>query len=315
MIRAFELSKSYQSVTAVHDLSFDIEAGHVVGFLGLNGAGKTTILRMLAGDLAPSSGSIHIDGHDLLSEGATVKRLVGFLPETPPLYPEMTVRDFLRYVGGLREMSGSALRDRIVEVAANVQMSDRLDHLVSTLSHGFRKRLGIAQAIVHRPPLVILDEPISGLDPVQISEMRTLIRGLRGEHTVLLSSHILPEISQTCDRLLVLGAGEIVADGTEQELTERAVGSSERVTLSLRADAEAAKQALEAVEGVTSVTVTGQSQPQGSDALCELEVQTNGDQREQLVRAAVEANLGVRAVGRAAGELENVFLELTMPSA
>ncbi|MCU0694809.1 MAG: ABC transporter ATP-binding protein, partial [Polyangiaceae bacterium] len=218
MIQVEELSKYYGARKAVGPLSFRIDKGEVVGLLGLNGAGKTTTLRMLATDLLPTSGRMVVDGIDLAARPEAIQARIGYLPDRPPLYGDMTVREYLRFAARLRAMPMQGLDKRIQEVIETTDLKGWTDERIETLSHGYRQRVGIAQAIVHRPALLLLDEPISGLDPVQIAEMRALIRSLRGEHTTLLSSHILSEISQTCDRLLVIRDGMIVASGTEEEL-------------------------------------------------------------------------------------------------
>jgi ABC-2 type transport system ATP-binding protein len=221
MIEVQGLTKYYGRIRAIQDLTFSIPRGDTVGFLGLNGAGKSTALKILAGFMLPTAGSVRIDGHDVVSNPLRVRSRIGFLPERPPLYDEMTVQEFLRYVGRLRGMSSGAVKDRIPTVMNRTGIGDHADRLVETLSLGYRKRLGIAQAIIHEPDLVILDEPWSGLDPLQRRHMRSLLRGLQGDHTVLIASHNLPEVGETCDRLLVLREGLLVADGTPDELEER----------------------------------------------------------------------------------------------
>src|SRR5690349_9570402 len=219
MIRASNLSKFYGAKRALGPVSFEIQSGEAVGFLGLNGAGKTTALRILACDLRPSGGTISIDNVDAIAAPQELRKRIGFLPETPPLYADMTVIDYLRFAAELRGMRKPDHARRIPEVLDLTNLTEVAADPISTLSHGYRQRVGVAQAIVHDPKLLILDEPTRGLDPVQIVEMRAMIKDLKERHTILISSHILPEISQTCDRLLVLGRGEIVRSGTEEELT------------------------------------------------------------------------------------------------
>ncbi len=304
MIEVSGLTKYYGEHRAVDRVDFAIERGKVVGFLGLNGAGKTTILRMLAGDLEPSAGSIVVDGHDLLGDPQGYRRRVGFLPESVPVYPDMTVREYLRYVGALRGMAGAALDQRIDEVAARVDVSDHVDVPIDNLSHGYTKRVGIASVIVHDPDLVILDEAISGLDPKQIVEMRSLIAGLAGNHTVLVSSHILPEISQTCDEILVVRDGAIAARGSEAELMARFVQSN-AVNLDVRGSRG---DILEAIGGVDGAEPSFEGE---SDGVWTVRVQAQGDVREDLVAACVSAGLGVRRIDVAEGELEAAFLQLS----
>ncbi len=254
MIQVDRLTKYFGDRPATLNLSFRIEPGSVVGFLGLNGAGKTTTLRMLAGDLAPSAGSIRIHGRDIAAEPRAVKRQIGFLPEVSPLYPEMTVREYLSYAGGLRGLRGGELRERVPAAAETAGLETVMGQLAGQLSHGYRQRLGIAQATIHRPELVILDAPFAGLDPAQIAEMRALIRRLAGTHTVLLSSHLLAEIRQTCDRLLVMGSGRILADGTEEEL-QRRLSSEVVIEVIARGDLTTMQSLLAGLEGVRSVAV------------------------------------------------------------
>ena len=233
MIRAEALTKFYEHKCVVRDLSFSIQEREIVGFLGLNGAGKTTTLRMLAGLLMPSSGRIEIDGHDLLEKPLEMRWRIGFLPERPPLYEDMSVRGFLAFSAQLRGMDDTKAARRVGEVLETTALSEYADAPISTLSHGFRQRVGIAQAIVHDPALVILDEPINGLDPAQIVEMRKLIRSLRERHTVLLSSHNLTEISASCDRLLVIKDGNLVDEGTEATLSAKHGGARRAVMVTL----------------------------------------------------------------------------------
>ena len=228
MIEVSHLSRFYGDHRAVDDVSFTIASNTIVGFLGLNGAGKTTTLKVIAGLLPPSAGTVSVDGEDLASAPESFRKRIGFLPETPPLYTEQTVREFLRFVGRLRGMPAAEVEQRLPEVLERCQLGGRGDWVIGQLSHGYRKRVGIAQAIIHRPTLVILDEPISGLDPVQIVEMRKVIRGLAEECTVLVSSHILSEIEQTCDRILVLQAGKLVFVGDGEALRGRRTGARHR---------------------------------------------------------------------------------------
>jgi len=309
VIEVTNLTRYYGERRAVDAASFSIGANEVVGFLGLNGAGKTTTLKVLAGLLPASEGSVTMDGEVLDTSSVAMRAQIGFLPEDPPLYLEMTVRDFVRFVGGLRGMSAAAIEARLPGVLDLCQLGEVTHRVIGELSHGFRKRVGIAQAIIHQPRLVILDEPISGLDPVQIVEMRKVIQGLKSDCTVLVSSHILSEISQTCDRILVLNSGRLVAQGTEQELSGlfQSTGS---VDLTVRAEEAQATEALESCESVESISVLGQS-----DGCVELRVKMSSDAREELVSILVNAGMGVRRVDHSHDELEDIFLELTRSGA
>jgi len=305
MIEVQSLSRYYGSRCAVDRVSFSISSREVVGFLGLNGAGKTTTLKVLAGLILPSGGDVSVDGVDMASSPTGIRARIGFLPEDPPLYTEMTVADSLRFVGGLRGMTDAAIAERLPGVLARTNLDDVADRVIAELSHGYRKRVGIASAIIHAPKLVILDEPISGLDPVQIVEMREVIKGLKDECTVLVSSHILSEISQTCDRILVLNNGRLVAQGTETELAGRFhIGGS--VDLSVRGDEAAARAALEGIEGVKKIIRLGQ----GEDVIS-IRVSMATDVREAIAAALIGAGLGLRGLSDAHDELESIFLELT----
>jgi gliding motility-associated transport system ATP-binding protein len=306
MIRAQALQKSFSGRRVLGPLSFTIDDGETVGFLGLNGAGKTTALRILACDLRPSAGSVHIDGIDALENPHEVRRHVGFLPENPPLYPDMSVGEFLRFAGRLRGLTAREVAKRVPEVAARTHIDDVQGEPIRNLSHGYRQRVGVAQAVIHQPKLVILDEPTRGLDPVQIVEMRQMVRELKAEHTVLISSHILTEISETCDRMLVLGDGAIVGSGTEEELSQR-VASSRRIVVGVRprGTLEDALAAIRAVPGVVEAAAAG-----AADGGQEIAVSAASDVREELCRALVEKGHGVISLGRAQHKLESIFLEL-----
>lgn len=310
MIRTEALTKYYGRRCAVRDLSVTIEDQEIVGFLGLNGAGKTTTLRMLAGLLAPSSGRIEIDGQDILDRGGhDLRWRIGFLPERPPLYDEMTVRRYLAFAARLRGYDRAALPKRIEEVLAFTDLESVADDPIASLSHGFRQRCGIAQAIVHEPTLVILDEPITGLDPKQIVEMRKLIRSLRDRHTVLLSSHNLPEISQTCDQILVIRDGALVHVGNEASME---AGEFAIVALALRGDKAVALRVLEDGKK-TGLVHSFRDQSHGEDL--EFSIQLARNAPEELAQAVVSAGLGLRRLQPEVSELESMFLELTRRAA
>jgi ABC-2 type transport system ATP-binding protein len=306
------LTKYYGDRKAVGPLSFSIAKGEIVGLLGLNGAGKTTTLRILACDLLPSSGSVRVDGLDVVDNPDEVRANVGYLPDHPPLYDEMTVQEYLQFAARLRGLSGPSVDSRVDEVLQATQLGRVRDDVISTLSHGYRQRVGIAQAVVHKPRLLVLDEPIAGLDPVQIVEMRELVRSLRHDHTTIISSHILSEISETCDRLLVIREGEIVAAGTEAELSSRLLEGT-RVTVTVRGDAAQAKRLLGSVKGVRNVDVTTPSE-QG-DNVATLAVDAEKDVREDLCRTLVLGNVGILGLSQSERELESIFLRLANPEA
>jgi ABC-2 type transport system ATP-binding protein len=306
MIEVEGLSKYYGANAAIRDLGFAIERGEVIGFLGLNGAGKTTTLRILGCVLLPTAGRVLIDGFDVVRDPHEIRKRIGFLPDTPPLYNEMTVDDYLTFVARLRGVATAEAPRRVGEVTEKTGLHDVRDEAIASLSHGYRQRVGLAQAIVHNPALLILDEPTSGLDPVQIVEMRQLIRNLRGAHTILLSSHNLPEISQTCDRLLVIQEGTIVAQGTEAEL-DRRLGGAGGVEVDVVGGAARAVELLRAIAGVGDVVVIGEAGGVGR-----LRVEARPDLRPELVRALVRGDVGVLRVDESGtGGLESIFLKLT----
>ncbi len=308
MIRARDLSKFYGGKRALGPVSFEINDGETVGFLGLNGAGKTTALRILACDLRPSAGTIEVGGVDAVAEPHEVRKRVGFLPENPPVYTDMTVTDYLRFSGELRGMSKLQVKKRLPEVLEITDLTDVSNDLIGTLSHGYRQRVGVAQAIVHQPKFLILDEPTRGLDPVQIVEMRNLIHDLKQNHTVLISSHILTEISQTCDRLLVLGKGELLGVGTEAELGN-VKGEIRQITVTVRGGGDDPKgeiqQVLEKVEGVTKVLEPFEQGGGWTFALA-----TSSDCRAEVSRAVVAAKLDLLKLDYSRSELENTFIRL-----
>ena len=314
MIEIRDLYKYYGERRALGELSFTVDSGQIVGLLGLNGAGKTTTLRILACDLLPTSGTVLVGGIDVVSNPDEVRAKIGYLPDTPPLYPEMTVREYLRFAGRIRGLNGAQLSTRVDEVIQLTELAAVQGDRIATLSHGFRQRVGIAQAIVHRPALVVLDEPISGLDPVQIVEMRELVRSLGGEHTVILSSHILSEISETCDRILVIGDGEIIADGTEAELGARWL-SGMRVEVIARhpAGTDLSKfwDAVRELKGVIEV-LPREPREQGPN-LVTFELQMETDVREAVIAFLVQRGFGVLQITRSHRDLENVFLQLSEP--
>ena len=305
MIKAQGLTKFYGDKSAIEDLDFEIDSGEIIGILGLNGAGKTTTLRILCSLLLPSTGRVTIGGVDVVEQPHEIRKKVGFLPEEPPLYLEMTVEAYLVFAGGLRGLTPAESRRRAAEVMEVTNISEVRHQIIGNLSFGYRKRVGIGQAIIHQPPVLILDEPITGLDPVQIVEMRQMIRGLGGQHTVLVSSHILPEISQTCDRLLVIQEGRLVASGTEEELTGQLIGGH-RIKLLVRGDADEVTALLGGLDQVVSCDVV-----ETVDSVVSLQVATEGDLREVLGRELIQAGFGLLHLGPAEAELESIFLQLT----
>jgi ABC-2 type transport system ATP-binding protein len=306
MIRAQNLSKYYGSKRALGPVSFEIADGESVGFLGLNGAGKTTALRIFACDLRPTSGTVVVGDIDAVGNPHEVRKRIGFLPENPPLYTDMHVEDYLVFAGRIRGMSAAEIRRRLPVVCELTDLDEVRGEIISTLSHGFRQRVGVAQAIMHEPKLLILDEPTRGLDPVQIVEMRSMIQNLKQAHTVLVSSHILTEIEKTCDRILVLGRGRIIAAGGSEELSRQLLEVS-RLLVAVQASGSAAdvEEKIGAVEGVSGVKAVA-----GEPGAHTFEVEADDDVRGRLCRKLVESGHDVLKLTRSEGELENIFLKL-----
>ncbi len=309
MIEVSGLTKYYGETRAISDLSFTIDRGEIAGFLGLNGAGKSTALKILAGFLLPTAGSVRIDGVNVVAEPERVRNQIGFLPEEPPLYKEMTVGRFLTYLGRLRGMPGSMVKERLPDVLARTGLEGRADQVIETMSLGYRKRVGIAQAIIHDPALVILDEPVSGLDPLQRVEMRKLIQALGGNHTVLISSHNLTEVEETCDQLLILGHGELVAQGSEDEINAQ-VGSGERMEIDVYGDAEAAVAMLGELDVVQQVRVAEVGEVFSQIDLVLLGADVHAEAR-WVVNALIGDGFGLSRIAPAKGELEDLFLKIT----
>ncbi|HEV2687106.1 MAG TPA: ATP-binding cassette domain-containing protein [Bryobacteraceae bacterium] len=293
-------------------ISFEVQKGQIVGFLGPNGAGKTTTMRILTCFLPPTDGSANVAGFDVLQQPMEVKKRIGYLPESPPLYPEMEVREYLTFVGKLKGMSGSNLAKRVGEVSERCAVSDVSTKLISKLSKGYRQRVGLAQAIIHNPDVLILDEPTAGLDPKQINETRELIKGLAGDHTIILSTHILPEVEQTCEQVIIINKGKLVATDSVHNLQNRARGA-ESVLVEVEGrdgalEAQAVQQRLEKVAGVSRVVAKGSHNNRSS-----FEVESLKDRfiRGDLARAVVESGWNLNELRPAAMSLEEIFLQLT----
>jgi ABC-2 type transport system ATP-binding protein len=305
MIQVEGLTKYYGEHAAIRDLSFRIERGEVIGFLGLNGAGKTTTLKVLGCVLLPTSGRVTIDGFDVVRDPHEIRKRIGFLPDSPPLYDEMTVGEYLAFVARLRGVPAEQARKRVEEAEEQTATRQVDGDVISSLSHGYRQRVGVAQALVHKPALVILDEPSSGLDPEQIIEMRALIKKLKGEHTILVSSHILSELSQMCDRLLVIDQGRIKAQGTEDELALRAGGAGS-IEIEVHASAAKVGEVLKTIPQVRGTRVLSEG-----NGTAVLRVDAATDVRPQIARAVVTAGMDLLRLQRETEALEDIFLRLT----
>ena len=311
MIEASHLTKSYGPLKAVDDVSFRVERGEVVGFVGPNGAGKSTTLRMLAGFLGPTAGSVRIAGHDLDLDPVAARASVGYMPETSPLYPEMRVREYLAFRAELKLVPRKARREAVERALHEARIADVEDVVIAHLSKGYRQRVGLADALVASPPILILDEPTAGLDPNQIREVRTLVKALGKDHTVLVSTHILSEVEATCSRALVIARGRLVAEGTLDDI--RALRRGATVRVSIRGDADAAEAAAARAPGVAKVAREAGSA--GDTATLAVEVDGEADAgrvAEEVVAALVGAGVGVREVARRAASLEQVFTALTI---
>jgi ABC-2 type transport system ATP-binding protein len=306
MIEVHKLTKYFGERAAIRDLDFTIAKGEVVGFLGLNGAGKTTTLRILGCLLMPTSGTVSIDGLEVTVSPYEIRQKIGFLPDVPPLYTEMTVGAYLAFAARLRKVTGKDVAARVTEAEEKTALREVHGQVIGELSHGFRQRVGLAQAIVHKPALLILDEPSAGLDPAQIVEMRSLLRGLRGEHTVLISSHFLSEISQTCDRLLVIHNGELVGQGSEDEVA-KAMGHGE-TTL----EVEVAGDPVGIADRLTSIPgVARADKRKAAEASTVYRLATVSDVRAEIARIVVGAGWDLLRLEKNASRLESIFMDLT----
>jgi len=307
VIEVQHLTKRYGPVTAVDDISFTVERGEILGFLGPNGAGKTTTMRVLTGYMPPTGGKAIVAGYDVFEQPIEAKRRIGYLPETPPLYPDMTVREYLSFVAKIKGVARAERKARVEEMMRKTHILDVAHRHCGKLSKGYRQRVGLAQALMHNPDVLILDEPTAGLDPKQIIETRQLIRGLAGDHTIILSTHILPEVSQTCQRVVIINRGKVVAVDTPDNLTSRLRGSE---TMYLQVDAAGADAAsvLQRISGVTRVAAADSKQHVVG---YEVDSETGRDVRRELAAAVVSRGWGLLELRPMRLSLEEVFLSLT----
>ncbi|UKO99661.1 ABC transporter ATP-binding protein [Nostoc sp. UHCC 0870] len=310
MIEVEHLSKIYGSTSAITDVTFNVEPGEIVGFLGPNGAGKTTTMRILAGYLPASSGTAKIAGFDVHESSLAVRQRIGYLPETPPLYPEMTVEGFLHFVAHIKGISAG---DRAAKVKAAIKrcnLQEKSQVIIRKLSKGYRQRVGIAQAIVHDPPAIILDEPTVGLDPRQIIEVRNLIKSLAGTHTVILSTHILPEVSMTCNRVTIINRGQVVATNTPENLMTQLTGGA-GYELEIEGEAALAKQVLQNIAGVNLVESVPVNDPRENRSYLRVLSQAGSEPGKDIATTLVSSGFSLHEMRRVSATLEDVFLQLT----
>ena len=307
MIEVQHLTKRYARITAVEDVTFRVERGEILGFLGPNGAGKTTTMRILTGFMPASEGVAVVAGFNVFDQPLEAKRRTGYLPETPPLYPDMTVREYLDFVARLKGVPSRERRSRVDSAMERTRVADVRDRHCGKLSKGYRQRVGLAQAILHNPEVLILDEPTAGLDPKQIIETRELIKGLAGDHTIILSTHILPEVSQTCQRVIIISKGRVVAVDTPANLTRRLRGS-EMLYVQIDAAGTDARPALERLPGVTRVAETDRHD---GGVGFEIETSRGHDIRRELARVVVNQGWGLLELRSSGMSLEQIFLHLT----
>lgn len=312
MIEVQDLTKAYGSVTAVDHVSFTVNKGEILGFLGPNGAGKTTTMRILTGFMPATSGTAKIGGFDVFNDSLEVRRHIGYLPEAPPVYPDMTVESYLEFVARIKNVSAEKRGGLISDALQKTNIVDKRHELIKRLSRGYKQRVGIAQALVHDPDVIILDEPTVGLDPKQIIEVRNLIKGLAGTHTIILSTHILPEVSMTCDRVVIINKGKIAAVDTPQNLTSQLKGG-QRIHLEVGAPEPALREALGQIAGARRVEIeAGRSDGHLS---VNIEAAPGSDIRSSVAAKIVEKGWPLFELRGVSLSLEDIFLQLTTTDA
>ena len=312
MIEVQDLTKAYGSVTAVDHVSFTVNKGEILGFLGPNGAGKTTTMRILTGYMPATSGTARIAGFDVFNDSLEVRRRIGYLPETPPVYPDMTVEDYLDFVARIKNVPAERRASLVTDALKKTNIEDRRTHLIKRLSRGYKQRVGLAQALVHDPDVIILDEPTVGLDPKQIIEVRHLIKALAGDHTIILSTHILPEVSMTCDRVVIINKGKIAAVDTPENLTSQ-LKSGQRVRVEAQAPEKPLRDALSQIPGAKNVQVQS-ARPDGLLSAT-VECARGKDIRSQIAEKIVTSGWLLYELSSVSLSLEDIFLELTTDDA
>ena len=308
MIELDKVTKYYGNFPAITDVSFQVKKGEILGLLGPNGAGKTTCMKIVTGFMPPTSGRVTVAGHDVIAESVEARRHIGYMPETVPLYTDMSVEDYLTFMGRIRGMSGSRIRQRIDDVIGICHLEDYQSAYISKLSKGFRQRLGLAQAILHEPDVLILDEPTIGIDPIQVVETRQLIKGLGVEHTLIVSTHILPEVSMICGRVAIIHEGEIVAEDSPENLATRLRGG-DRIEMDVRGPEKEVVQTLRAVKGVEDVSRASDA-AQGYASFV-IDAGHEPKLRAQLAQAVVSRGWDLLRMESVDMTLEEIFLRLT----
>lgn len=304
MINVEGLTRFYGEKRAISDVTFNVKKGEILGLLGPNAAGKTTTMRILTCYMPPTSGTATVGGFDIFEQSLEVRRITGYLPENPPLYVDFTVNDYLDFVAKIK---GVAKADRAKEIDAVIEkasIGDVRNRIIGKLSKGYKQRVGLAQSLLNNPQIVILDEPTVGLDPKQIIEIRELIKNLKGDHTVILSSHILPEIEQTCERVVIISEGKVVAQDTPQNLTSRLKGG-ERTRMRIEGDEKKIRDAFKTIKSIKTLEI------QSADGICQVSVESESDIRKELAKQTVSKDLGLLELAADKFTLEDIFLSLT----
>ena len=306
MIEVKDLTKFYGDYPAIENVSFEVRKGEILGFLGPNAAGKTTTMRIITGFMPPSSGTATVGGYDVMDKSREARKQIGYLPETVPLYTDMTVEGYLSFMGTLRSMNPKRIKVRTGEVIDICRLGDYRKSIIGKLSKGFRQRVGIAQAIIHEPKVLVLDEPTIGIDPIQVVGTRNLIKDLGKEHTIILSTHILPEVSMVCQRVLIINEGQIMAEDSPRNLAERLQGV-EKVQLEVRGPEPEITRALQSVRGVLNVT----SSPEGDRSVYTVEAKRGLDLRSTISRVVISNGWNLLTIQLVGMSLEEIFLKLT----
>lgn len=305
MIEVKGLSKHYRSIKAVDNISFHVEKGDIVGFLGPNGAGKTTTMRMLTCFIPPTSGQASVAGYDIIKQPMEVKKNIGYLPENPPVYKDMVVTSYLEFAGKIRGLTGNNLKKRLDYVVERCGIKEVKKRLVGNLSKGYRQRVGLAQALIHDPKVLILDEPTIGLDPKQITDIRSLIKELGGERTIILSTHILPEVTMTCNKVIIINKGKIAATDKQENLSRNVIGCEKVFVLLSNPPTSFENEIASALKGIISV----KKDENDSNGFV-IETERDIDIREDLTRYCYERNYGIKEIKRISASLEDIFINL-----